>query len=535
MEIYDFDIVAGNNNGTPPNGFPEFMEYDEVNDASRELMAALARFLLSGLSGKTSTAGTQPDYELTSQLSLSSYAEGQLFAFTAHATSTGAVTLAVDGLASAAIVDSRGQALGSGDITEDGIYIVLRTATNFQLVGGLSSLSVQALALNTLGSAYQAGGTADALTLTTGLFTAYANGQLVAFRGGTSNTGAATINIDGLGAEALEDYRSAALSAADIQSGRVYLAGRTGGEWRIIAGLPTDLANEVVGVLPVTSGGTGGTTPATARAGLELDTDDAVEFGSILANGAIESTGEVIAGGDTGALVSEYQGSGQGGRVRLLQGADSTLAGTHVRIDTDDQRIRILEDGGAFRGAYFNISDCRDGVATSLLNREELIADVFAENVASVVVDIRGLVHLRLSFYLYARTDSVTAIMRVSVDNGSSFPSTSYAYNTFDDANGGSASETQINLNRNNLGNQTSEAMYGELTMRRPDETFGPKGILVQSGHRRADGAPVSTKTYGQYHGSSAAVTHLLFATSSGNLDMAYQLYGVRTPVLSSV
>ena len=37
-EIYDWSTTAANNNSAPPDGFPENMNYSEVNDAARELM-----------------------------------------------------------------------------------------------------------------------------------------------------------------------------------------------------------------------------------------------------------------------------------------------------------------------------------------------------------------------------------------------------------------------------------------------------------------------------------------------------------------
>ncbi len=269
MQLFDWNIAAGSNNSAPPNGAPENMEYSEVNDTMREMMAVLARYFQSSVSGTKVTTGTQPAYVLTTDYSLDDYAEGQIFAFTAHATSTGAVTLNVDGEGAGNVVDARGQQLGSGDIRNGGFYVVRRTSGGtFMVLGALAGVSIAAAAAVTLNQAYSAGGTGDAITITTGILTAYANGQMIAFRATANNTGAVTINIDGLGAEALEDYRSAALSADDIQNGRGYIAIRTGGEWRIVCGLPIDLANDVIGALPIANGGTGAATASAAVSAL---------------------------------------------------------------------------------------------------------------------------------------------------------------------------------------------------------------------------------------------------------------------------
>lgn len=256
-EIFNWDAVAGNNNSAPPNGAPENMEYDEVNNTMREMYAVIARFIQGSLGGTKTTAGTQPDYTLVSGFTLGAYAAGQVFAFVAHASSTGAVTLNVDGLGAGAVTDSKGNQLGSGDVVANGIYIVARTASGFRVVGNLSTTSIQQLAVNTLAQAYLAGGTANAITVTTGLFTAYANGQLIAFRAANNNSGACTINIDGLGLQSLVDFGGQALASGDIITDRIYLCGRTTGSFRVLTSLPIDLATQVSGILPVANGGSG--------------------------------------------------------------------------------------------------------------------------------------------------------------------------------------------------------------------------------------------------------------------------------------
>ena len=67
------------------------------------------------------------------------------------------------------------------------------------------------------------GGTADAITLTCSpTVSALAAGQRYMFRAGSANTGAVTLNVDGLGATALR-YRDTALVANDIASGDIVL------------------------------------------------------------------------------------------------------------------------------------------------------------------------------------------------------------------------------------------------------------------------------------------------------------------------
>src|SRR5262245_13919445 len=299
-QIYSYDIAAANNNSAPPNGAPEFMEYEQVNDTLRELMAAMKRWQVASQSGVTS-AGTQPAYTLTSGQSLSAYANGQTFAFLAHATSTGNVTLNVDALGAVAVRDSKGNQLGSGDIQANGIYVVTKTAASWRVIGHVSSATIRALVQS---QSYTTGGTSNAFTVTTGLFAAYANGQIICFTADRANTGAATLNIDGLGAEALQDPDGAALAANDIVTNQTCWAVRISGAWRCFAGLPINLATQVVGVLPIANGGTGQITAALAFAALkQAATDTATGVVELATDAEVRSA----ASGTAGTVMSASQ------------------------------------------------------------------------------------------------------------------------------------------------------------------------------------------------------------------------------------
>lgn len=78
-----------------------------------------------------------------------------------------------------------------------------------------------------LGGTGTVGGTANGITLTAGSnFTSHANGQIVAFKATSSITGAATLNVNGIGAKALRKMTTtgdAALAADEIRSGGIYI------------------------------------------------------------------------------------------------------------------------------------------------------------------------------------------------------------------------------------------------------------------------------------------------------------------------
>ncbi len=87
-----------------------------------------------------------------------------------------------------------------------------------------NSLGLLARFYADLGGTGTVGGTADAITLTTAsTYQALENGLIVTFKAGSANTGAATINVDSLGAKAIRRIGDSALSAGDIAANGVYL------------------------------------------------------------------------------------------------------------------------------------------------------------------------------------------------------------------------------------------------------------------------------------------------------------------------
>ena len=97
----------------------------------------------------------------------------------------------------------------------------------------------------TLGGAATNGGTGNAYTLTSPsghALTAYVDGMLVGVTLNATNTGAATLNVDGLGALAIQTPAGTAMASGDLVSGGTYLLRlKTGSPnvWHVISGLAT--------------------------------------------------------------------------------------------------------------------------------------------------------------------------------------------------------------------------------------------------------------------------------------------------------
>jgi hypothetical protein len=82
---------------------------------------------------------------------------------------------------------------------------------------------------------------------------AYATGNLFSFVAANTNTGAATINLNSLGAKSITKAGTTALAAGDIVSNRIYLIEYDGTRFQLLN--PTNVA--VTGIVPPIYGGTG--------------------------------------------------------------------------------------------------------------------------------------------------------------------------------------------------------------------------------------------------------------------------------------
>ena len=106
---------------------------------------------------------------------------------------------------------------------------------------------------------------------------AYATGNLFSFVAVATNTGAATINLNSLGAKSITKSGTTALVAGDLVNGQVYLIEYDGTRFQLI----NPSTSTPTGILPIANGGTG-TTGTTAN--LTVDGTDAVGFRNIPQN-----------------------------------------------------------------------------------------------------------------------------------------------------------------------------------------------------------------------------------------------------------
>src|SRR5690554_2832992 len=133
--VSQWETSAPNNDAAPPDGAPEGMAANTVNDTMREMMAATARWY-QDINGSLVTGGAGNAYTLTTNNNNSSLTDLPLVVFVANRANSGAATLNVDGLGAKSLRFG-GVALAAGVIQEDVAYIAIYNAEDdaFDIVG----------------------------------------------------------------------------------------------------------------------------------------------------------------------------------------------------------------------------------------------------------------------------------------------------------------------------------------------------------------------------------------------------------------
>lgn len=134
--ISSYSTTAASNNSAAPDGFPEGMAPSGLNDSSREVMAALAKWY-SDTDGTLLSTGSADTYTLTTNNVHAALADQSTIVFRVHAANTGASTLNVDSLGAKAIKQG-GSALVSGNLLLNRLVVVVYNANKdeYDLVGG---------------------------------------------------------------------------------------------------------------------------------------------------------------------------------------------------------------------------------------------------------------------------------------------------------------------------------------------------------------------------------------------------------------
>ena len=183
-----------------------------------QLLQAI-RLLISGNAAAYAASSTAANtYTVTMSPALLAYAAGQVLyvKFTNH--NTGAATINANGLGAKSIVRTDGSALNAYSIVDSMVAVLVYDGTNFVLCNPnlfyhLQNEAYNYAASSTAANTYTA--TLDPVPL------AYTAGMRVSIKFTNHNTGAATINLNSLGAKSITTTAIAALSSGMIGDGMI--------------------------------------------------------------------------------------------------------------------------------------------------------------------------------------------------------------------------------------------------------------------------------------------------------------------------
>ena len=315
-----------------------------------------------------------------------------------------------------------------------------------------------------VGGGVTVGGTADAITITTGQDISAAHeaaGFSLRFKAGGTNTGAVTVNVDGEGTEAVERMDGTALQAGDIISGGIYdiaYNATNGGYTLLGSGVyqPIDADLTAIGALAKTDGniivGNGTTwvaeSGATARTslGLAIGTNVQAWDANLDQIAALAVTdGNIMVGNgsawvaESGATARTSLGLGTGDSpqftaVNIGAASDTTLARVSagvVSIEGDPigtmARVNTWTATNTFNGAVVMNNDVTVGNqstdaviikgTTVNANISALLDEATVASFADTVLDSLGTEGQGVILYRGASTWNMLAIPGVGINN----------------------------------------------------------------------------------------------------------------------
>ena len=182
--------------------------------------------------------------------------------------------------------------------------------------------------------------------------TAYATGNLFSFVAVNTNTGAATININSLGAKSITKLGSTALAAGDIVSGRIYLIEYDGTRFQLINPSASSVASF--------SAGTTGFTPSTATtgavtlAGTLATTNGGTGLTSFTANGVVyASSSSALATGSALTFDGTTLGVSSGSSTPALKLYGS--GNSQGQLQFGSTAGYVIQGGPDYTGLVYNV------------------------------------------------------------------------------------------------------------------------------------------------------------------------------------
>ena len=240
------DTNAGFINGSIPDGIEgSIIPLEAVEYPQREIVAAvvdagltpdnldltqLAQAIRRSSFIYVVDQGTANSIVISPTKAPTSYTAGLAYEVKVAVINTAATTVNVSGLGARALVRMTGEPLVAGDLATAGIALIVYDGTRFQLLTSAAQFLTEASLVH-----YGVDtGDADVLvaTVTPGI-TSYSSGLLCEIAVSHTNTGAATIALNGLATRNIVRANGAALSAGDLVSGGLALIGYDGSQFQL--------------------------------------------------------------------------------------------------------------------------------------------------------------------------------------------------------------------------------------------------------------------------------------------------------------
>jgi len=175
-------------------------------------------------------------YTITPTTALASYDRGQIIAFAAEATNSGAITVNVSALGAQKILAIDGMDFASGEIVDGQLIQAMYDGTDFRSI--LDHASAEPLDPRYFSPA-EVAESSDVYTITASpALTSYRTGQVISFAAEATNGGAITCNINSLGSKKLLRDDGMDFAAGDIADGDTIVGVYDGTDFRTTSGAP---------------------------------------------------------------------------------------------------------------------------------------------------------------------------------------------------------------------------------------------------------------------------------------------------------
>lgn len=186
-------------------------------------------------------AGSNDTYVITLTPAATAYTTGMVITFKANTVNTGACTVNVNGLGAKSLKMNSNLDPVDGYIKAGADVMAVYDGTNFQILSVSGKPSVSQTG-EEIYAASAAGSDTYAVTLTPAPV-AYVTGMTIRMKTDVANTGAATVNVNGLGAKSIVKNISTALETGDILAGQVVQLVYDGTNFQLNTTTPLSIIN----------------------------------------------------------------------------------------------------------------------------------------------------------------------------------------------------------------------------------------------------------------------------------------------------